>query len=203
MNRAYFVATAPVVLHCPTTRDRHSLSSAGPPTVCRTDRRGELAPVRQSLAAAVAVSLLAPVVAPARAMSIDHYGDVPVYQQLGAILHKQITSGELPPRHADPKQETLTQRHGTSGGTVDRAADPAQAEGRVETVPGRGIYVVPSDERPKTWPVLIGAAGSITIAWSRPPGLHDRQRERAHPQKRNHRRNRAPHSQPAPASCGA
>jgi DNA-binding GntR family transcriptional regulator len=42
------------------------------------------------------------------------------------------------------------QEHGIAGGTADRAVDLLKAEGLVRTVPGRGIYVVPEDERPRT-----------------------------------------------------
>jgi len=82
-------------------------------------------------------------------MTIDHYGDVPIYQQLADILRKQILSGELAPRRPIPSKKTLTQQHAIAGGTVDRAVDLLKAEGLVKTVPGRGIYVVPPDERPK------------------------------------------------------
>jgi GntR family transcriptional regulator len=83
-------------------------------------------------------------------MTIDHYGDVPIYQQLADILRKQIASGKLAPRRPIPSKKTLTQQHGIAGGTVDRAVDLLKEEGLVKTVPGRGIYVVPPDERPKT-----------------------------------------------------
>ena len=83
-------------------------------------------------------------------MTIDHYGDVPVYQQLAAILREQIASGKLAPRRPIPSKKALTQEYEIAGGTVDRAVDLLKAEGLVRTVPGRGIYVVPRDERPKT-----------------------------------------------------
>jgi GntR family transcriptional regulator len=82
-------------------------------------------------------------------MTIDHYGDVPIYQQLAEILRKQIASGKLAPRRPIPSKKTLMQQHQIAGGTVDRAVDMLKADGLVKTVPGRGIYVVPPDERPK------------------------------------------------------
>jgi GntR family transcriptional regulator len=82
-------------------------------------------------------------------MTIDHYGDVPIYQQLADILRKQIASGELAPRRPIPSKKTLMQEHGIAGGTVDKAVDLLKTEGLVRTVPGRGIYVVPPDERHK------------------------------------------------------
>ena len=80
-------------------------------------------------------------------MTIDHYGDVPIYQQLADVLRKQIASGELAPRRPIPSKKTLMQEHGIAGGTVDKAVDLLKTEGLVRTVPGRGIYVVPPDER--------------------------------------------------------
>ena len=82
-------------------------------------------------------------------MTIDHYGDVPIYQQLADILRKQIASGKLAPRRPIPSKKTLTQQHGIAGGTVDRAVDMLKEEGLVKTVPGRGIFVVPPEERPQ------------------------------------------------------
>lgn len=81
--------------------------------------------------------------------TIDHYGDVPVYQQLAAILRKQIASGELAPQRPIPSKATLMQEYSIAGGTIDRAVAVLKAEGLVKTVPGRGIYVVPVRDRPK------------------------------------------------------
>jgi DNA-binding GntR family transcriptional regulator len=65
-------------------------------------------------------------------MSIDYEGDVPIYQQLARILREQIDSGQIPPRHAIPSK---------------RALDELRADGYLKTVLGRGLYVVPADER--------------------------------------------------------
>lgn len=81
--------------------------------------------------------------------TIDHYGDVPVYQQLADILRRQIASGELAPQRPIPSKRTLMQEYSIAGGTIDRAVAVLKAEGLVKTVPGRGIYVVPVRDRPK------------------------------------------------------
>ncbi|HEY6277102.1 MAG TPA: winged helix-turn-helix domain-containing protein [Streptosporangiaceae bacterium] len=81
-------------------------------------------------------------------MSIDHEGDVPVYLQLASILRGQIENGELAPRRPVPSKRTLMERYGVAGGTIDKAIAILRAEGLVRTVTGRGIYVVPLDERP-------------------------------------------------------
>jgi GntR family transcriptional regulator len=80
-------------------------------------------------------------------MSIDYEGDVPIYQQLAAILREQIDSGRIPARHAIPSKRTLTQEYGVAAGTVERALDELRAEGYLKTVLGRGLYVVPLEDR--------------------------------------------------------
>ena len=75
--------------------------------------------------------------------------DPRAYVRLANLLRQQITNGTLRPGQPTPSITTLTQEHGIAGGTVDRAVDLLKAEGLVRTVPGRGIYVVPPDERPK------------------------------------------------------
>lgn len=80
-------------------------------------------------------------------MEIDHEGDVPVYLQLAAILRAQIESGDLAPRRPVPSERTLTQRYSLAGGTVKKAIQVLRDEGLVRTVIGRGVYVVPPDER--------------------------------------------------------
>lgn len=80
-------------------------------------------------------------------MSIDHEGDVPIYVQLAAILRGEIESGGIPPRRPVPSKRTLRERHGVSAGTVERAMDVLKGEGLIRTVMGRGLYVVPPEER--------------------------------------------------------
>jgi GntR family transcriptional regulator len=71
----------------------------------------------------------------------------PLYVQLAEILRARIRSGELPPRRALPSKKTLTQEYGISGRTVDSAMDILRTEHLIETRPGKGLYVVPEDER--------------------------------------------------------
>ena len=80
-------------------------------------------------------------------MTIDPMSGVPVYRQLADLLRQQITSGEIQPRTPVPSAKTLAQRYGIAVGTVMRAFDALRAEGLLRTVPGRGMYVVPEDER--------------------------------------------------------
>ncbi len=81
------------------------------------------------------------------ASMIDSDADVPVYQQLAAILRRKIDSGEIPPRRAIPSKRTLTEEYSVSPGTVERAVQALRAEGYLKTVMGRGLYVRPLEER--------------------------------------------------------
>lgn len=78
---------------------------------------------------------------------IDSAADVPVYQQLAAILRGKIDSGEIPPRRAIPSKRILSEKYRVSPGTVERAVQALRAEGYLKTVMGRGLFVRPLDER--------------------------------------------------------
>jgi GntR family transcriptional regulator len=81
------------------------------------------------------------------AMVIDSDADVPVYQQLAAILRGKIDSGEIPPRRAIPSKRVLSEQYSVSPGTVERAIQALRAEGYLKTVMGRGLFVRPAEER--------------------------------------------------------
>lgn len=78
---------------------------------------------------------------------IDSAADVPVYQQLAAILRGKIDSGEIPSRRAIPSKRLLSEEYRVSPGTVERAVQALRAEGYLKTVMGRGLFVRPLDER--------------------------------------------------------
>ncbi len=78
-------------------------------------------------------------------MSIDHFGDQPVYLQLVTLLRNMIESGEIAPRHPLPSINTLVQQYEISTGTVEKALGVLKAEGLIRTVPGRGMYVTPRE----------------------------------------------------------
>lgn len=80
---------------------------------------------------------------------IDPDGPEPVYRQLAAILREQIERGEIQPRRPIPSKAQLRGRYGVSGQTVDRAVDILRADGLLLTVKGKGLFVVPEEERGK------------------------------------------------------
>ena len=70
-----------------------------------------------------------------------------LYIQLAEIIRGQILSGELPARRAVPSKRALVQAHGISGRTVDSAMEILKTEGLIETRIGKGLFVVPENER--------------------------------------------------------
>jgi GntR family transcriptional regulator len=78
------------------------------------------------------------------------YSDVPVYRQLADLLRQRILSGKIGPRQPVPSAKALVQEFGIARGTAERAVAALRSEGLVRTVPGKGVFVVPEDERPRT-----------------------------------------------------
>jgi GntR family transcriptional regulator len=82
---------------------------------------------------------------------LDRDSNVPLHQQLAAILRAQIESGQIPPHRAIPSRTTLQQEYGLASGTVDKTIRMLRDEGLIETVKGMGNYVLPPGER-RVWP---------------------------------------------------
>ena len=78
---------------------------------------------------------------------IDLHSPEPSYQQLARQLRDRITSGQIGPREALPSITYLTGETGLAVGTVRRAIALLVEEGYAYTVPGRGTFVVPENER--------------------------------------------------------
>ena len=91
--------------------------------------------------------LMWPAVPTVGRVTIDHDGDVPYYVQLAGILRAQIDGGEIRPHRPIPSKRYLTETHGVSAGTVEKALGLLKAEGYLRTVRGKGLYVVPEGER--------------------------------------------------------
>lgn len=80
-------------------------------------------------------------------MTIDHDGEQPVYRQLAEILRGKIDSGEIPVGRALPSIKTLAEEYGIARGSVERAIQILKDDGLVRTSIGRGLFVVPKNER--------------------------------------------------------
>lgn len=80
---------------------------------------------------------------------IDHDSETPVYQQIAAWIAARITSGELQPRRPIPSEKTLGQEfEGVARTTIRRAVAYLRDQGLIYTVPQRGSYVTPPEDRP-------------------------------------------------------
>lgn len=73
--------------------------------------------------------------------TIDFRSPVPVYEQLAAILRKQIRDGVLPPDRQVPSQKELVTTYKVARGTAARAVKILQEEGLARRVPGKGVFV--------------------------------------------------------------
>jgi GntR family transcriptional regulator len=74
------------------------------------------------------------------AVKIDPQSPEHPYQQLARQLREQIESGEITSQL--PSITDLTTQTGLAVGTVRRAIDILVDEGLVQTVPGRGTFVM-------------------------------------------------------------
>jgi GntR family transcriptional regulator len=83
-------------------------------------------------------------------MTLDRTGEVPISQQLAAILRDRIMSGDLPAGRPVPSKRGLREEHGIAGSTVDKAMAILKAEGLIRPAKGLGLFVVPENERPKS-----------------------------------------------------
>jgi GntR family transcriptional regulator len=70
---------------------------------------------------------------------IDHESATPLYVQLADLIREQIRSGELTGRV--PSVKSLTQEHGVSHITAEKALDLLKTEGLIRSVIGKGTFV--------------------------------------------------------------
>lgn len=76
-------------------------------------------------------------------MTIDPYGDDPLYVQLARILRGKIASGEWGHLDRLPSEQALVQEFGISRDTVRKVVALLRDEGLVFTLGQRGTYVGP------------------------------------------------------------
>jgi DNA-binding GntR family transcriptional regulator len=72
-------------------------------------------------------------------VGIDHESSTPLYVQLAALLRSQIGDGTITKRL--PSAKTLSQEHGVSHITAERALVMLKNEGLITPVIGKGYYV--------------------------------------------------------------
>jgi GntR family transcriptional regulator len=81
-------------------------------------------------------------------VEIDPHAPEPSYQQLATILRARIKSGEIGPREPLPSITYLVGETGLAIGTIRKAIGVLVDEGLAYTVPGRGTFATPEDQRP-------------------------------------------------------
>jgi GntR family transcriptional regulator len=80
---------------------------------------------------------------------INRRGAVPPHRQIAAWLRTRIDAGEFRPDEDPlPSEKDLVGLFGVARDTARRAVQVLRDEGRVVTIPHRGTYVVPEDQRP-------------------------------------------------------
>jgi DNA-binding GntR family transcriptional regulator len=72
-------------------------------------------------------------------VTIDHDSPTPLYVQLAALLRSQIENGTLTGRV--PSVKTLSQEHGVSHITAEKALSVLKEEGIAMSVIGKGRFV--------------------------------------------------------------
>jgi GntR family transcriptional regulator len=72
-------------------------------------------------------------------VGIDHESSTPLYVQLAELLRSQIEDGTITKRL--PSAKSLSQEHGVSHITAERALAMLKNEGLVTSVIGKGYYV--------------------------------------------------------------
>jgi GntR family transcriptional regulator len=73
---------------------------------------------------------------------VDHEAATPVYIQVANELRQQIQKRKLPPGRRVPSESDLEQMYGVARGTARKAIAVLRDEGLVETVRGKGSFVV-------------------------------------------------------------
>ena len=74
-------------------------------------------------------------------MGIDHDSATPLYVQLAALIRGQIEDGTLTGRI--PSVKTLSQEHGVSHVTAEKALAVLKDDGIIHSVIGKGTFVKP------------------------------------------------------------
>ena len=75
-------------------------------------------------------------------MDIDHDSATPLYVQLAALIRGQIEDGTLTGRI--PSVKTLSQEHGVSHVTAEKALAVLKDDGIIHSVIGKGTFVKPA-----------------------------------------------------------
>ena len=71
-----------------------------------------------------------------------------VYMSIADVLAARIEDGTYPPEGRLPAELELTAEFGSSRESVRRAVEELRKRGLIETVRGKGSFILPPEERP-------------------------------------------------------
>ncbi|MFB7112302.1 GntR family transcriptional regulator [Streptomyces sp. NPDC056291] len=77
-------------------------------------------------------------------MTLDLDGPEPLYEQIARILTDRIADGAYPPRRRIPSEAQIVDEFGVSRPTARAAVQLLVERGLVQTVRGKGSFVVDS-----------------------------------------------------------
>ncbi|MFH9977959.1 GntR family transcriptional regulator [Streptomyces sp. NPDC017179] len=77
-------------------------------------------------------------------MTLDLDGPEPLYEQIARVLTTRITDGTYPPRRRIPSEAGIVEEFGVSRPTARAAVQLLVERGLVQTVRGKGSFVVAS-----------------------------------------------------------
>lgn len=96
-------------------------------------------------------------------MEIDHESSTPLYLQLAALLRAQVEAGTITKRL--PSVKTLSQQHGVSHITAERALTTLKDEGLITPVIGKGYHVAGTLALPvmhsPLWTLAVSVPGPL------------------------------------------
>lgn len=80
-------------------------------------------------------------------MTLDLDGPEPLYEQIAEVLAARIADGTYPPRRRIPSEAGIVDEFGVSRPTARAAVQLLVERGLVQTVRGKGSFVVDSPPR--------------------------------------------------------
>lgn len=80
-------------------------------------------------------------------MTLDLDGPEPLYEQIAEVLAARIADGTYPPRRRIPSEAGIVDEFGVSRPTARAAVQQLAERGLVQTVRGKGTYVVDAPPR--------------------------------------------------------
>ena len=97
---------------------------------------------------------------------LDRSHDVPLYQQLYAVLRGKVQRGEWPPASMIPPESELMADYGVSRITVRSALDQLVRDGLIERQRGRGSFVRAATPEARA---CVTSLTEAVIRWGRTP----------------------------------